>query len=120
MLKRLVRHRLFVSLLIILIILGALGAPISHDYTYDQYPGVSCTKDCGYGNQTTTVNYGVPLVWLKLTKTERLYDHHVESQHREYLTKPLLIDGVSFVLLIAIYVAFAQKGKLSRYANSGN
>jgi len=118
MLLRLARHRLFQTFIVLLIASAALATPIRHDYTFDQYPGVSCSKDCSSGNQTTTVAYGVPVVWLKLTKTVSLDDQHVVSQHREQLVKPLLLDGVSYVLMLAVYVAFTQKGKLKRYANS--
>jgi hypothetical protein len=111
MLKRLVRHRIFQVFLFLIIVIGALSAPIRHDYTFDQYPGVACNKDCGYGQQTTEVGYGMPFVWLTLTKTVSAYDHHVVSSKTMKNTKQLAADVASSALLATIIVIITQRSQ---------
>lgn len=117
MLKRLVRHRLFQVFLFLAIVVGAVAAPIRHDYTFDQYPGVACNKDCGYGQQTTEVGYGVPFVWLTLTKTISAYDKHVVSSKSVKNTKQLVADIASVAVLASIIVITTQRRTRSDLEN---
>jgi hypothetical protein len=120
MLKRLVRHRIFLVVLALVIVVGGIAAPIRHDYTFDQYPGVACDKDCGYGYQTTQVQYGVPLVWLTLTKTTSVYDKHVVSTKTERDDKKLLLDIAGYGALIMIILGIAKFTKRRSYADFGH
>jgi len=119
MLKRLVRHRIFQTLAILLLVLIAALAPIRHDYTYDQYPG-NCSKDCGYGNETTEVRYGIPWTWASLSKTVSVYDKHIVSQQSSYQTKNLALDLGLYTVVIVSWLAGRRINLARRHAHIGD
>ncbi|HWB39040.1 MAG TPA: hypothetical protein VG604_02245 [Candidatus Saccharimonadales bacterium] len=116
MLKRLVRHRLFQAFVAFVLLMAVVAAPIRHDYLYDKYPG-NCDKDCGYGQQTTTVKYGMPFSWTSLTKTVSVYDKHIVSRQTSRQIKNLGLDLGIYIMVVIGWLVVSRKTIAGLHAN---
>lgn len=115
MLKRLVRHRLFLTVLTIVAVVAALATPIRHDYNtqLDQQHAAQA--------ETTNVYYGVPFSWLMLSKEVDVNTNKTLMQQTTKDVKKLTYDLLSYaaVLLVIGGATFLDK-RVMPHANFGN
>ena len=115
MLKRLVRHRIFVVFVTLLVIAGCVFAPLRHEYLY--------TGDGFNAYQTTTVTYGAPQGWMTLTKEVNQTKNTTlnTSSNRDIgnLEFDFMVYGLAIAILILIH-GIRQMRMRHHDANLGN
>lgn len=112
MLKRLVRHRIFVAFITLIAIAAFMFAPLRHDYEIQNVQQNT--------QQTTTVTYGAPKGWLSLTKVVNEFTGKTVSQKTSRNLGNLGFDFVIYGAVLVVLLVIHRFGRMGQYENLGN
>ena len=114
MLRRLVRHRLFVLFLVLVVAGCILATPLKHDYFTSLVKPANCTALCGeqITAQVTEVSYGAPWGWFTLGQQTDANGKIIRNYTKKTV-KNLAFDGLVFVGCLVIILPMTKPMKHS-------
>ncbi|HVX24353.1 MAG TPA: hypothetical protein VG992_03365 [Candidatus Saccharimonadales bacterium] len=110
MLKRLIRHRLFVVLIMLMVAAFIFLVPLKHDYSTQLVHPSDCSHGCAVSieAQVTEVHYGVPWGWLTIGQQTDANGKIIRN-YTTKSTKRIVFDTLTLLLSLAIILPMTKQ-----------